>query len=151
MRRPTQVEWNRLKEQYGRGPQKTQQSAAALPEDLFLPDDYGVQPAARADSEKPPKRRRFRRLDEPWAERLLADTRTPPWIRLAIVLLAEADFHRRIKVSASVEKDARLTRRQKRPALEYLEQLGFIAAEWRGRGRAPIATPLHLTGRPGRK
>jgi hypothetical protein len=97
------------------------------------------------------KRRQFRRLDETWAERLLSGPHTPPWIRLAIVLMAEADFHRRIRITRVIEKEARISRNQKRGALEHLERQGFISVEWRGQGRAPVATPLRLTGRPERK
>jgi hypothetical protein len=102
---------------------------------------------------RPAKRRQFRRLDETWAEKLL--TSNPLVSRgallLALVLLAEADFHERIKVTAEVTKVARLTRFRKRAALRDLERLGLIAVEWRGNGRAPIVIPLNLSRRPGRK
>jgi hypothetical protein len=73
------------------------------------------------------KGRQFRRFDETWAERLLAAD--PPvsravW-RIALVLLAEADFNRKIKVSDEITKTARLTQRQKRAALERLEAAGI--------------------------
>jgi hypothetical protein len=67
------------------------------------------------------------------------------------VLLAEADFHLQIKVSAAISTAASLTPNEKRQALEQLEELGLIAVEWRGRGRVPIATPLRLRGRPAQK
>jgi hypothetical protein len=98
-------------------------------------------------------RRQFRRFDEMWAEKLLAagpSVRPETW-RLMTVLLAEADFKRRCPISAAISTAASLTRKQKRLALEQLEQLGLIAVEWRGRGRVPIAAPLHLASRPGRR
>jgi DNA-binding PadR family transcriptional regulator len=72
-------------------------------------------------------------------------------VRLLVVLLAEADFRFRIKISRAIEEKAGLTRHTKRPALEYLEQQGYIAVEWRGRGKAPIVEPLNLGWRPRRR
>jgi hypothetical protein len=113
----------------------------------ILPDEGREEATQRVYN----RRREFRRLDETWANLLLTDPDTPPWARLAIVLLAEADFHQHIKVTAKIATAAHLTRNQKRRALKHLERQGFISVEWRGRGRALIATPLQLSGRPRRR
>jgi hypothetical protein len=120
---------------------------------LFLPDDYGELPATAEGSEGPLKRRQFARYDETWRAAILAAGRSvrPATHRLVAVLLAEADFHRQIKVSAAISTAASLTPNEKRQALEQLEKLGLIAVEWSGRGKVPIVTPLHLSGRPARK
>jgi hypothetical protein len=155
MKQSTQAEWIRLKARRGKAAESPQQDlgiASPLPEDLFLSDTaYVEQVFTPAEPERSRKRRQFRRLDEAWAEKLLADPRVPPMVRLVIVLLAEADFHRHIKITTTLAKEAGLTRHQKRAALKYLERQGYIAVAWRGSGRAPIATPLHLGGRPNRR
>jgi hypothetical protein len=152
MRRPTQAEWNRLKKQYARGPQEAQQSSRAalsgLPDDLFLPDDYGTLSATEG-SEKLPKRRQFRRFDETWAEKLLPLLN--PIGRLALVLLAEADFHRHIKATSAISEAAKMALKEQRAILAKFELLGLISIEHRGRGRSQIVTPLRLGGRPYRK
>jgi hypothetical protein len=71
--------------------------------------------------------------------------------RLALVLIAKADFDRCILIGTEIAAEASLTRNEKPQALRQLEELGLITVEWRGRGRAPIAAPLHLGGRPGRR
>lgn len=100
----------------------------------------------------PHKRRRFRRFDEIWAERLLTADPLPSReaLLLALVLVTEADFKRHITVATAITKAARLTRFNKRAALGDLERLGLVRVEWRGRGKAPIVTPL-LLDRPRRK
>jgi hypothetical protein len=157
MKRPTQTEWNDLKEQRKRASQGSHQAASKLPDDLFLdPNNIAPEVApehAQGPSKKLAKSRKFRRFDETWAGPLLAAD--PPvnaavW-QLALVLLAQADFQRQIKITSTIAKEARLTHRTKRPAIEDLERLGLIQVEWRGRGRSPIATPLHLSGRPRRR
>jgi hypothetical protein len=108
--------------------------------------------AAQHAQQPPPrtaKRRQFRRFDETCAEKLLP--RLNPIGRLALVLLAEADFHRHIKATTEVAKAARLTLKQQRALLAELERLGLISIKRRGSGRAYIVTPLRLAGRPGRK
>jgi hypothetical protein len=152
VKQPTRAEWNRLKEQRGRvapDPQQASESAGALPDDLFLPDDY-VDPAATTeDAERPHKRRQFRRFDETWAEKLLPLMN--PLGRLALVLLAEADFHQHIKATSETARAAGLTLKQQSTALARLERLGLASVERRGRGRPQIATPLRLAGRPRRR
>jgi hypothetical protein len=107
--------------------------------------------AARAAAPNPAehdaKPRKFRLLDEAWAERLLADPSTPPHVRLLIVLLAEADFHRHIKITDVIRKIAGLSRWQMYRALERVQRQGYVSVERPGRGKAPIVTPLHLTRR----
>ncbi|MGA8761238.1 MAG: hypothetical protein WB611_33870, partial [Stellaceae bacterium] len=103
--------------------------------------------------ERPTNKRQFRRFDETWAEVLLAAD--PPvsaavW-RLALVLLAEADFHREILIADDVSAAARLGRSRKRETLERMEQLRLIKVEWRGQGRAARVVPYRLGGRPSRK
>ena len=71
--------------------------------------------------------------------------------RLALVLLAEADFHREILIADDISVAARLVRSHKRETLERVEQLGLIEVEWRGRGRASRAVPRRLGSRPGRE
>jgi hypothetical protein len=115
---------------------------------LIREDELPQQPPPRTT-----RRRQFRRFDEPWAIQLLAAD--PPvsaavW-RLSLVILAAADFRRQFLVSDRMSAVARLTRSRKREAVERLEQLGLIAVEWRGQGRAPRVTPLSLGGRPGRR
>jgi hypothetical protein len=118
-------------------------------EALRIPPDADC--AGEGDGTRQPiaKRRQFRRFDETWVEKLLPLLN--PIGRLALVLLAEADFHRHIKVTSEVAKEARLTLKQQRGLLLQMEQLGLISIERRGRGRAQIATPLRLGGRPGRR
>jgi hypothetical protein len=147
MRNPTQAAWNLPKERR----KERHRSLIELPDDLFLADDDdgSVEPPPARIS----RRRQFRRYDETWAAQMLA---SEPLVSrgallLALVLLAEADFHERIKVTAEITKAARLTRFRKRAALQDLERLGLIKVEWRGNGRAPIVTPLNLGGRPGRR
>jgi hypothetical protein len=132
-----------------------QGGAPSIFEDLealrIPPDDEGLDEVPQSAHRT--KRRQFRRFDETWAETLL--TADPPvsvavW-RLALVLLAAADFERHIKITVAITKTAQLTRFNKREVLERLEQLGLVRVEWRGRGRVPIATPLHLGGRPSRR
>jgi hypothetical protein len=94
------------------------------------------------------KRCKFTRLDTPWRDRLFAEL--DGWLRLAVVLLEEADFHRRIEVGTPIMAAAGLPRQRKRECLERLERLGLIAIEWQGQGM-PIITPLHLSGRPRRR
>ena len=156
MKQPTREEWIQRKAQRVQGPPGPRQSpetAPGLPEDLFLPDDYAEPAAAPEGSKRPIKRRQFRRFDETWAEILLAAD--PPasaavW-RLALVLLAEADFHREILIADDISVAARLVRCRKRETLERMEQLGLIGVEWRGRGRAARVVPRRLDGRPSRK
>jgi hypothetical protein len=133
------------------GPEGRTRSVFQDLEALRIRDDDDDDDLQERPSRLDEGRRKFRQLDESWVTRLLSDPHTPPWIRLAIVVLAEADFHRRIKITSAIEKAARLTRRQKRGALEHLERSGLISVEWRGRGRVPIATPLHLRRRPERE
>jgi hypothetical protein len=68
-----------------------------------------------------------------------------------LVLVSEADFNRHITISGTVTKAARLTRFNKRKAIDDLERLGLVRVERRSKGRAPIVTPLHLSNRPYRK
>jgi hypothetical protein len=67
------------------------------------------------------------------------------------VLLARADFERRILIGKEIEAEASLTWREKQSALQQLEELRLIAVERRGNGRAPMATLLCLDGRPHRR
>ena len=69
-------------------------------------DDEGSKEAPQPSH----KHRKFRLLDESWVELLLADPHTPPHIRLLVVLLGEADFHRRIKINDTIVKAAGLSR-----------------------------------------
>jgi hypothetical protein len=114
------------------------------------PDDEDLEEIPQAAVAK---RRQFARYDETWRARILAADPLPSReaLLLALVLVAEADFRRQIPISTTITKAARLTRFQKLAALEHLERLGLIAVEWRGRGRVPIVTPLHLGGRPGQR
>jgi hypothetical protein len=153
MNRPTQAEWNRLKEQRTQAEPSPQEPLAALPDDLFLPDDYRASTAPSEDAGSPAKRRVYVRYDETWGGPIGVAGRsvTAATHRLVRVLLAKADFDRSILVGTQIEIAASVTRNEKRQALLQLEKLGLLAVEWRGRGRAPIATPLHLGGRPRRK
>jgi hypothetical protein len=117
-------------------------------EALRIPPDDGEERVQPEEALQPSReRRKFRQLDEAWAERLLGDPYTPPHIRLLIVLLAEADFHGRIKVNDAIAKAAGLSRWQVYRALEHIKRQGYISIERRGRGKAPIVTPLHLKRR----
>lgn len=154
MRTPTREEWNRQKAERQEAAQKPGGGATEkekLPGDLFLPDDYvPPKPAPKALKSAPnPGERQFVKFDEAWRERLISAD--PPvsemvW-RLAVTLLAEADFHRVIVINEDFTAAARLSDRRKRGALERLEQLGLARVEWYGRGKEPRVTPLHLARR----
>jgi hypothetical protein len=124
-------------------------------DDVLLTDEDIAAELARAKEEpqqpspRTRKSRQFRRFDETWAEKLLSLLN--PIGRLALVLLAEADFHRHIKATSETAKAAGLSLKHQREALAKLERLGLISVERRGSGRAYIVTPLRLGGRPGRK
>ena len=86
------------------------------------------------DTRQPPshtvKHRQFARYDETWRTAILAAGRSvrPATHRLVAVLLAEADFHLQIKVSAAISTAASLTPNEKRQALEQLEKLEQLRA-----------------------
>ena len=115
---------------------------------IIREDELPQQPPPRTA-----KRRQFARYDETWRAQILAAGRLvrPATHRLVAVLLAKADFERRILIGKEIAAEASLTRNEKRQALRQLEKLGLIAVERRGNGRAPIAIPLHLGGRPSRR
>jgi hypothetical protein len=173
MRQPTRREWNAIKERRQSAARQRFQDGpvtAGVPDGLYVdpakvavpPTGAPVKPSptaratpehAQEAAEHGDKGRQFARYDETWRAAILAAGRSvrPATHRLVAVLLAEADFRRQIKASAAISTAASLTPNEKRQALEQLEKLGLIAVEWRGRGRVPIATPLHLSGRPVRK
>lgn len=101
----------------------------------------------------PAKRRQFARYDETWRAPVLAAGKSvrAATHRLIAVLIAKADFDKRILIGKEIEAEAGLSPYEKRQALQHSEKLGLIAIERRGSGRAPIVTPLCLGGRPGRR
>jgi hypothetical protein len=151
MKSPTPEEWKQLKTARVPAARKAPASPAALPDSLFLPDDYKA-PEAMPEAGKPVRRRQFVRYDETWHSQILAAGRSvrPATHRLAAVLLAKADFDWRIKAGAEIEKEASVTRNEKLQALLQLETLGLVEVERRS-GRLPVVTPLRLSGRPRRK
>jgi hypothetical protein len=152
MKSPTLEEWSRMKERRTRAapsPQQASEGAPSLPEDLFLPDDYVGPATAPEGAERRVERRQFVRFDKTWAEKLLPLMN--PMARLALVLLAKADFERHIKATSKTAKAGLLTLKQQRELLLQMERLELISIERRGRGRAQIVTPLRLGGRPDRR
>jgi hypothetical protein len=153
MKQPTQAQWNQLKEQRTQAAPSPQEPLTALPDGLFLPDDYQAAAASPEGGGKPASGRVYIRYDETWSAPIDAAGRsvTAATHRLIKVLLAKADYARCIKANIKIEIAANVTRHEKREALLQLEKLGLVTVEWRGRGLAPFVTPLHLGGRPKRK
>jgi hypothetical protein len=103
----------------------------------------------RIDDEKPAHKprqeRHFTAFEDVWANRLMDSGASGRLWALSLVLIRTGFFYDRFPVTSKTMEKAKLSRFRKRPLLEMLEKLGLIEIEWRGT-RAPIATPLHLSG-----
>jgi hypothetical protein len=150
MNRPTQAEWNRLKEQRTQAEPSPQEPLAALPDDLFLPDDYQAPAASAEDTKRRQRVARLRSLPDPYVRvPLLWFTRPgkghvfEPEARLFLLVVYRSHWGQRgVKLTDAVAAEAGVPGSTKRHALKRLKSKGWVRVEPQGRFEAPIVWPM---------